>query len=50
MYNDNGSVNQAGKGVMAEPLTRRRELLEGALAKFGESIRESPELEATCRI
>jgi DNA ligase D-like protein (predicted ligase) len=38
----------AGKDVMNEPLTVRRELLaERVLAKLGEPIRESPELEAS---
>src|ERR1700730_5393061 len=38
----------AGKDVMHEPLTVRRELLQGRLlAKLGEPIRESPELDAS---
>jgi bifunctional non-homologous end joining protein LigD len=38
----------AGKDVMNEPLTARRELVrERVLAKLGEPIRESPELEAS---
>ena len=38
----------AGKDVMNEPLTARRELLRNrVLAKLGEPIRESPELEAS---
>src|SRR5580693_1691527 len=38
----------AGKNVMNEPLTARRTLLkEHVLAKLGEPIRESPELEAS---
>jgi bifunctional non-homologous end joining protein LigD len=38
----------AGQDVMGEPLTVRRELLqEGVLAKLGEPIRESPELDAS---
>jgi ATP-dependent DNA ligase len=38
----------AGKDVMNEPLTMRRELLqERVLAKLGEPIRESPALEAS---
>jgi ATP-dependent DNA ligase len=38
----------AGKDVMNEPLTVRRELLkERVLAKLAEPIRESPELEAS---
>ena len=37
-----------GKDVMNEPLTARRELLQGhVLANLAEPIRESPELEAT---
>jgi DNA ligase D-like protein (predicted ligase) len=37
----------AGKDVMAEPLTRRRVLLQKVLAKLAEPIRESPALEAS---
>jgi bifunctional non-homologous end joining protein LigD len=38
----------AGRDVMNEPLTKRRELLQRhVLAKLGEPIRESPELEAS---
>jgi ATP-dependent DNA ligase len=41
----------AGKDVMHEPLTVRRELLQGRLlAKLGEPIRESPELDASARV
>lgn len=38
----------SGKDVMHEPWTVRRELLQGRLlAKLGEPIRESPELDAS---
>jgi ATP-dependent DNA ligase len=38
----------AGKDVMNEPLTTRRELLQGrVLVKLGEPIRESPEFETS---
>jgi ATP-dependent DNA ligase len=41
------SMVLAGKDVMNEALTKRRELLQGrVLTKLGEPIRESPELDA----